>query len=301
VRGLTLPLRSHDCGSGLASLKNQLERRYGQHPLHAGPNSVVSKSGRENFKSTKTRTLPTGKDAAPKFKIFKSKSEGWPTRPVQRALPLKVRYGDKLTVPMTPANSAAEWINAISVVVLVAVTWYYARTNNRILKESEKMRRAAELQAAAAAATLRRLKEQAVHQNALSRSIVRTTIDSAIQNAKDWKGLIRINFVNGYTFPSPDNLVPADFHGVMQHAREISLDCANSLSSAFDDLRSAQKEIEVLRQGSKGTPQPGFFDPARYDLGPSLTSALEKLQDARRFITYDYDELRKSIVETRAV
>jgi hypothetical protein len=61
-------------------VKNQLERRYGQHPLYAGPNSVVSKSGRQNFKSTKTRTLPSGKDAAPKFKIFQSKSEGWPTR-----------------------------------------------------------------------------------------------------------------------------------------------------------------------------------------------------------------------------
>jgi hypothetical protein len=79
-----LPLRSHNCGSAFASLKNRHERRCGQHPLHAGPNSVVSKSGRVKFKTSNHQNphplLKTQRVRHPPFKMLRIESEGWLTR-----------------------------------------------------------------------------------------------------------------------------------------------------------------------------------------------------------------------------
>jgi hypothetical protein len=194
---------------------------------------------------------------------------------------------------MTTTNSAAEWINAISVVVLVGVTWYYARTTRKILSESEKMRKAAENQAASAAsqasaanATLQHLREQVEELSGLGNSIVRTTIDSVVRSIEDWKKLdIKGNFGTAYTFPPPSDLIPENAQIVTEHARRISEKCAILLTAAFDDLRSAQGQIEILRKGSENpTRQLVGFNPAKYDPGPYLTSAFAKLQDARKFV-----------------
>jgi hypothetical protein len=185
-------------------------------------------------------------------------------------------------------------VNAISVVVLVGVTWYYARTTRKILKESEKMRKAAENQAASAAsqasaanATLQHLREQVEDLSGLGNSIVRTTIDRVVRSIERWKKLdIKGNFGTAYTFPSPSDLIPENVHTVTEHARRISDQCVTLLTDAFDDLRSAQGQIEILRQGSESpTRHLGGFDPGKYDPGPYLTSAFTKLQDARKFVT----------------
>ena len=80
---------------------------------------------------------------------------------------------------MAPHKQIVEWINAVSVVVLVVVTAYYALVTRRILAESEKMRKAAEKQAlsgerqaSAAFATLHHLQQQVEELQGLGRSIV---------------------------------------------------------------------------------------------------------------------------------
>lgn len=192
------------------------------------------------------------------------------------------------------SSPAAEWVNAISVVVLVGVTAYYAFTSNKILKESEKMRKAAEkqalsadFQASIASATLDQLRHQNEELRGFGKSVVRTTIDSAVSSIERWQKLdIRQNFVNAHTFPSPGDLIPGNAQSAMEHARRVSKLCVVLLTDAFNDLRSARDQIETLKQGSVSSAQrQGYFDPAKYDPGPFLTSAFAKLQQARKFVS----------------
>lgn len=186
-----------------------------------------------------------------------------------------------------PASLIPEWVNAASVVVLVGVTGYYAWTTKRILDESEKMRKAAEKQAAAseqqasaAFETLHHLREQVEELEGLGRSIVQTTVDSIIRRIEEWKKLdIKGHFAIAETFPAP-KLVPENSQEVLGHARRISGQCALLLNEAFDDLRAAENQIDILRKGT--AVRQGFFNPAGYDPNPFLTSAFSKLQEVRK-------------------
>ncbi len=189
---------------------------------------------------------------------------------------------------MQPTHPIIEWVNAISVVVLVLVTAYYAWTTRRILAESEKMRKASEKQAAAADqqalaafATLAHLRQQVEELQGLGRSIVQTTTDSIIRSIEEWKKLdIKGKFAIAETFPAP-RLLPENAQTVLDHARRISPDYAAQLRAAFDDLRSAEDQIEILRRGATAYRR-GFFDPGAYDPNQYLTSAFSKLQDVRK-------------------
>jgi hypothetical protein len=193
---------------------------------------------------------------------------------------------------MGPRISLVEWVNAISVVVLVAVTAYYAWTTRRILRESEKMRKAAEKQAAAASAqasaafdTLYHLRQQVEELQGLGKSIVRAAIDSAVSAIENWRRFdIRNNFAIAEAFPPSDGLVPGNAQAVLEHARRISEDCFALLSGAFDDLRMAHNEIEALRRGA-AIKRTEYFEPARFDPDPMLTSAFSKLQQVRKFVS----------------
>ena len=191
-------------------------------------------------------------------------------------------------------NLAAEWVNAISVVVLVGVTAYYAWTSNKILKESEKTRKAAEKQAASAEsqastamATLHELRQQNEELRGLGNSVVRTAIDRAVRSIERWKKLeIKQNFVNAHTFPSPDDLIPDNAQSAVEHARKVSEHCVALLIESFDDLRSARDQIEILKHGSDPLVQShGFFNAGKYDPGPFLTSAFARLQQARKLVS----------------
>jgi hypothetical protein len=200
---------------------------------------------------------------------------------------------------MTQTSSLLEWLNAISVVVnavsvvvLVGVTAYYAWTTRAILSESEKMRAAAEKQAIAADAqasvanaTLAHLRQQIEELQGLGKSTLRNTVDSVIRNIDDWKKRdIKANFVTAEAFPSAAELVPENASIALDHARRVSEECATLLAGAFDDLRSSQGEIEILRRGA-ALRRTEYFDPAPYDPGPFLTSAFSKLQDVRKQIS----------------
>lgn len=192
---------------------------------------------------------------------------------------------------MSLMNQIIVWVNAISVVVLVVVTAYYAWTTRKILAESEKMRKAAEkqaesavAQASAALATLHHLQQQVENLQGLGRSIVRTTIDSVVRSIEDWKGLdIKANFAIAETFPSPA-LIPENAQIVVEHARRISDCCATLLTEMFDDLREAENQINILRAGANAK-RSGFFNPAKFDPGPFLSTAFSKSQEVRKLVS----------------
>ncbi len=190
-------------------------------------------------------------------------------------------------------SDAATVVNALAVVVLVGVTWYYASVTRKILDESKKMRKAAEDQAISAAAqastaraTLEHLREQIDEIEGLGVSIVRAAIDSTVRSIEDWKRRdIRGNFAQAYAFPSSGDLIPENAHVVIEHARRISEECMALLTDAFSDLRSAQGEIESLKAGSDHPERRlGGFSPAEYDPAPFLAKAFSKLQKARQFV-----------------
>lgn len=192
---------------------------------------------------------------------------------------------------MTLSNLIVDWVNAVSVVVLVLVTAYYAWTTRQILTESEKMRKAAEKQAtsaeqqaSAAFETLHHLRQQVEELQGLGRSIVRTTTDSLIRGIEEWRKLdIKAHFATADTLPSP-RLLPENAQTVLDHARRISDDCATLLAQAFDDLRSAEDQIEILRKGATAY-RGGFFSPAAFDPNPYLTTAFSKLQEVRMLVS----------------
>jgi hypothetical protein len=188
-------------------------------------------------------------------------------------------------------NQIIEWVNAVSVAVLVVVTAYYAWTTKQILTESEKMRKAAEkqassaeAQASAAFATLHHLQQQVEDLQGLGRSIVRTTIDSTVRSIEACRKLdIKANFAIAETFPSP-RLLPENAQIVLEHARRISDHCAILLTEAFDELREAENQIDILRRGASAN-RMGFFNPAHYDPAPFLKEAFTKLQEVRKLVS----------------
>jgi hypothetical protein len=114
---------------------------------------------------------------------------------------------------MATHNQIVEWINAVSVVVLVAVTAYYALVTRKILAESEQARTAAEKQAlsgerqaSVAFATLHHLQQQVEELQGLGQLIVRTTVDSVVRSIEEWKTSRAVGHLarrRGYPSPPP--------------------------------------------------------------------------------------------------
>lgn len=124
----------------------------------------------------------------------------------------------------------------------------------RILQETSKTRAAAEQSATAAQAsanaafeTIHLMREQIEEAAGLGRTIVQTTIDSAVSattylldhNLADW-GVVR-------SMAPTENLFPQKAMSALDHAARIHPAGAVTLSSAFDDLKTCLAEIESLR------------------------------------------------------
>lgn len=191
-------------------------------------------------------------------------------------------------------SEASQVVNAFAVVVLAAITAYYAWTTKKILEESKKMREAAEKQAESARSqasvafgTLRHLRQQMQDVQHLGYSIIGLTIDKLVRSIDDWRRRdIRNKYAIAGAFPLADDLVTRDEQEILGYARRISGGLAELLNGAFSDLRSAQGEINTLIR-SHSLASRAQFDPLKYDPDPHLTSAFEKLLAAR-------DELEKN-------
>jgi len=149
--------------------------------------------------------------------------------------------------------AVAAVVNVLAVAVLVGVTIHYARTTAKILEESRKSREAAERQAAAAEESIRAFRQQIEEQAGLSRTIVASAIQSAIRNIEYWSRANVFNLACTHAIPANIDLVPDNSRAAVEHARRISVDGSVELSGAFDNLRSARTEIEILRD-AKQTP-----------------------------------------------
>jgi len=143
------------------------------------------------------------------------------------------------------------WINVFLVFALVLITGYYAWSTKRILEESRKAREAAERQAAAAEESIRALRQRLEEETGLSRTIVAAAIQTATRNIERWKNLNIPNLAVIYGLPQTVDLLPLDYGSAVQHARRISIEASEELSSAFDSLRTAKTEIDIMRDAKQ--------------------------------------------------
>jgi len=139
---------------------------------------------------------------------------------------------------------------------------------------------AAQSSAGAASESAALMRQEFYDQADLGRSIVQTTIDSAIATIDHWRSL-GIQHYASTQLPPTDDLIPATANSAVERARRISSQAAAKLSSAFDDLRRARRELETQRDVSGNRPIPASSS-AKFE--SSLNSAFDKLMHVRALV-----------------
>jgi uncharacterized protein YjeT (DUF2065 family) len=168
----------------------------------------------------------------------------------------------------------ASAVNAISVLVLVVVTIFYAR-------EASKSRKAAERQAETSEETLRMLRLQIEEQAGLGRTIVKTAMQSALRAIEYWQQENNVyNLATLHQLPSDINLVPEGARSAVEHARRISVEGSEQLSSSFDSLRFAETEITIMRDAKQTDVR--FYEARASNANRHLTEAKCALEQAQR-------------------
>ena len=187
-----------------------------------------------------------------------------------------------LTRHSLEVQAASAAASAILTVVLVGTTIAYVVITNRILVESQKSRVAAEQQASSARKTVEVLQQQIEDQLGLGRSVVQSAIDSAVSAIAYWKTLDLPTLARLRGLPPTESLVPANAVSAVGHASRIDSSMAQLVSSAFDDLRNVQNEIDAMK-GVDDVVGRGmdFYKHTTYSAERYLSEAFEKLQRAR--------------------
>lgn len=96
-----------------------------------------------------------------------------------------------------------------------------------------------------------------------------------------WKGLPLKNLTATGAIPPTADLIPMNASSAVEHARRISPQGAQLLSSAFDNLRRARDEIESMRQSHPPRGPAGTFHFVKWEPEKYLTAAFEGLLKAQ--------------------
>jgi hypothetical protein len=173
---------------------------------------------------------------------------------------------------------------------LTATTIVYAHTTQGILKESQRSRIAAETQATAAQnqasvaqSSLELLQRQIDNSARLGYSTMQTTISGALAGIEYWTSQDLPRLANMRGLPPTDALIPENAPAALDHARTIHGDSARRLSEAFENMRTARNEIEIMRElGREKIMGPAFYTPKCERIVQSLQIALQLLQKAQQ-------------------
>jgi hypothetical protein len=76
-----------------------------------------------------------------------------------------------------------------------------------------------------------------------------------MRNIEFWKAQNLFNMASTRALPESIDLLPANHQAAVEHARRLSPDGSLELSSAFDHLRSARTEIQIMRDAHQTSPQ----------------------------------------------
>lgn len=170
------------------------------------------------------------------------------------------------------------WINILLVLALVAITAYYAKKTADILEESRKSRQAAERQASAAEASVLALRQRLEEEAGLGRTTVAAAIQSATRTIEYWGQANVMNLAATGAIPANIDLLSVDYQLAVQHARRISVNGSVELAGAFDQLRIAQTEIQILPDVRQTNPI--FYQQHAQTVGECLRMARLNLETA---------------------
>ena len=158
-----------------------------------------------------------------------------------------------------------------------------ARSGKENAQAAKQSATAAEGSANAATQSLELMRQQMEEQADLGRSIVKTTVDTAAATIDHWRAL-KVPNLQVTRLPNTDDLVPSRADSAVEHARRISQEAALKLSSAFDDLRNARRELETLRNTQHPNLKAEAYQPTCRNFESFLNSALEKLMSVRALV-----------------
>ena len=160
----------------------------------------------------------------------------------------------------------ASAVNAVTVVILAVITRRYAESAHRQAVAAESLvgvaqaqQKAAEFQAKAAqeqshassaqASAARQSIEFAWQQSqeakAIARSVVAAAMQTTMKEVEHWQNVDDMAIL---TCLPPIQLVPANRTEILEHARKISAQGAACLSSVFDNLIYAERELTILQR-----------------------------------------------------
>jgi hypothetical protein len=163
----------------------------------------------------------------------------------------------------------ASLINAVSVVVLVLVTLWYARSAKRQAISAEAQAAAAGEQARATRETLR---EQLNQRN----TTVRIAFSMTQKNAERWKQ--EMSEAGFPQVPADIELLPTNYQTVLELAAQIDHMLYHYLSIAFDKVGSAEIKLKLLREANFEFPN--VWQPRKVEVLFVLDEALNCFQIA---------------------
>jgi hypothetical protein len=171
-------------------------------------------------------------------------------------------------------------INALSVVALVIISWWYAASTANILDHVRRQTSAIDRQATATEASVALLRQTVEEQRGLGQLVVDSAFESARSSIESWVKQNIQNLLYLDALPSPVVLVPENGRRAVEHARLASADAALELSRAMDDLRRCEEAFEAAR-ALRGRP-PSEKDRAEQRIRSLLLTAEKRLANARR-------------------
>jgi len=178
--------------------------------------------------------------------------------------------------------------NAVTVVLLAAITFWYAKSAKRQAEAARQQASAAQQQATAASATLATLRQQMEDTAEIGKTVMVASIDSTLRRIEEWEPPGKLaTAANQGALPYSIAWVPANEVYVIESARRVSRDFALRLAGAFDYLRGAAEIVNGMRMAERGRVGDDFF---RYRSGQAielLSHAKAELQRCRTDI-YNY-------------
>jgi len=141
-----------------------------------------------------------------------------------------------------PSQETIEAINAASVLVLVIVTGFYVVFTYRILKANQR-------QAHSAEETLRLLKQQTEELTGFGRRQIEMVIKETLETIQYWKNEDLQNRVFSRLLPENPNLLSGSHKSALENANRISSSLSSLLSDGFQEIRSAQDQLFIMRVG----------------------------------------------------
>jgi hypothetical protein len=138
--------------------------------------------------------------------------------------------------------SIPAWVNAITVVVLAGITWWYARISKRQAKAAESQARAALKQAEVAERQLTILQSQIQEQAGIAAARLKENVAELQQATAHWFN--RMKVWGQLTPQNGIDLLPVDWSVSIEHARRISPEMYQELLSLQRSSRHAALLID---------------------------------------------------------